>query len=908
MERKQKVNSTIWISIAIAVICSVIAFLMIKERLVFAVDSIKFNNKDSLTVGMDSDISFHKVPHNYITIKCTGKSYSWNIDKKQDKLFYYKINGDNPNRYKLYDTSQIKINDLSLNLNGIKIKECIGKYNKQHYFLLRNVISKLFSEQLPDLKDNEDIKSLIYKDKGEYSIIILDNKTTISDKGYVYEGSVLDKECKIQFFTVRSYSTKTEKIDKDYFFIGDVNYYAKPEVLLTEWQSGHILLRTDGKGGVMMHMPKCVMFTCTLDSLRKESKKTAGLLTLKQRDLAFPIDGSIYMPSVSSYINMDICNLRFSNDNDNVEILMGNNKKTIVKSNSSFVPNFEKETVKLRNYELNCRIGLINGKFILSYFLGPGLIFVIAIFFFFRIKMKYKIPNDYFRFIFPIYSISFCYCICKTMIAIKLSYTFPFFEKMTSIIPVYTSLFMVLVFLLIVMLNNFFLEKCKRWTIFLIGLGLITICGIVQYFMDCGINNGMISAYRSGEISFLSFLKQFNDSDSGINDIHRSIIYTLFSANIALLLIIPFVHIIRNALENVDNIIQKSAGKWTWGGYAFIMCVGLVLPCIYNPNWITAVITTILLWGYPKFVAKFYSSDKSFWIQKVGKNKYITKNLCIPAIIFAASIVIIFLLAVFPDKGYITNSIGIALTIISFGIIVSTSKTPGVPTKEEQIIQKKFVRIYCVSVFIAIVGIVIISFLLSKDAENINYERMVRRFTMAYNFSDYEQAGYRYNDSDAEFVKIMNYYANNPIGVLKDPLSSDDHILHQSVSSGQSPVILNDMSMPCAFIGAYGACATIIFFILLFGIYACIRWQTLDDNTVEERNQPIFDDWMQRRLFAAYLWIGTSIYLYLSYKGYWIPFTGRLNPGLGVDSVGEALESAILLAVMTIVEFKKNKK
>jgi hypothetical protein len=49
-----------------------------------------------------------------------------------------------------------------------------------------------------------------------------------------------------------------------------------------------------------------------------------------------------------------------------------------------------------------------------------------------------------------------------------------------------------------------------------------------------------------------------------------------------------------------------------------------------------------------------------------------------------------------------------------------------------------------------------------------------------------------------------------------------------------------------------------------------------------------------------FMWVGTSLYIYLSYID-WLPFTGRLNPGLGVDAVGEALETAILLAFMASV-------
>ena len=58
------------------------------------------------------------------------------------------------------------------------------------------------------------------------------------------------------------------------------------------------------------------------------------------------------------------------------------------------------------------------------------------------------------------------------------------------------------------------------------------------------------------------------------------------------------------------------------------------------------------------------------------------------------------------------------------------------------------------------------------------------------------------------------------------------------------------------------------------------------------------------RLLAMFMWVGTSLYIYFSYID-WLPFTGRLNPGFGVDAVGEALETAFLLAFMATVTGRK---
>ena len=118
-------------------------------------------------------------------------------------------------------------------------------------------------------------------------------------------------------------------------------------------------------------------------------------------------------------------------------------------------------------------------------------------------------------------------------------------------------------------------------------------------------------------------------------------------------------------------------------------------------------------------------------------------------------------------------------------------------------------------------------------------------------------------------------------------------------SLSQSPVVLNDLSVPVAFFGAYGVTiATTVYFLLLLVLILLVIHFSLGYDP--ERGEPRLTRAMQWRLLAVFMWVGTSYYIYFSYIG-WIPFTGRLNPGFGVDAVGEALESAILLAYMGTV-------
>ena len=148
----------------------------------------------------------------------------------------------------------------------------------------------------------------------------------------------------------------------------------------------------------------------------------------------------------------------------------------------------------------------------------------------------------------------------------------------------------------------------------------------------------------------------------------------------------------------------------------------------------------------------------------------------------------------------------------------------------------------------------------------------------------------------------MSHYMRPAEG--HDPLSNDNHFLHTSVSSGQSPVVLNDMSMPAAFFGSYGVYLTsAVFFLLLF----VVMWQVMQFSLTYFDNDARLTRAMQWRLLAMMMWVGTSFYIYLSYVGR-LPFTGRLVPGFGVDAVGEALETAILLAFMAAVTCREKSR
>lgn len=251
------------------------------------------------------------------------------------------------------------------------------------------------------------------------------------------------------------------------------------------------------------------------------------------------------------------------------------------------------------------------------------------------------------------------------------------------------------------------------------------------------------------------------------------------------------------------------------------------------------------------------------------------------------------------DRGYLTNYLGFLAFLVCMFYIVER------PVTYNDFYAQKYnkwdgIINNCLLVLIVAVALFLPYFLgMFTNPEKVDYSRQSRRFALYSDFSRLQEGGYRYQEGDAEFMVIMSHYMQQKES--EDPLSNDFHFMHSSISSGQSPVVLNDLSLPIAFVGAYGVTYPIaVFFLLLLALTLLVMSYNYGYTGI----LPLFNVAMQWRLLAMMMWIGTSIYIFLSYIGM-LPFTGRLNPGFGVDAVGEALETAILLAFMASITCKE---
>jgi hypothetical protein len=266
-------------------------------------------------------------------------------------------------------------------------------------------------------------------------------------------------------------------------------------------------------------------------------------------------------------------------------------------------------------------------------------------------------------------------------------------------------------------------------------------------------------------------------------------------------------------------------------------------------------------------------------------------------IVVTLAFVCLFVLIGISDFGFFVNIFGIAATWIFLIFCFSKVKSGS---------GKNNIRILNWNFGLGlIVGILVMSFVvvrifnLYSNTEKIDYSRGSRRIQNCISSSEVKKAGYLYSESDMQWMEVMRYYAEKvEAGRGKDyDIYSEDNNFHSLVSTGQSPVILNDVGIPGVYLGSMRGWG---WFGLLFGVFALgffVYLFSIGDTWRQEPRAFTINRQLIGQLLAGNLWIGVTLYLLASY--YWIvPFTGRLIPGFGVDAVGEALEIIVLFAFM----------
>lgn len=950
--------------LVIIIVAMVLMMCCTASRFVFSIQSFDLNT-DEVTVGANSGIAFNRVPHDFMTIKQLDKCYEWTINPKylaEDSLIYYFVNNVNPNFHPLGDgsvTVNVPLTNGSTRQMTLSSQDLQGLLRgpKSKYVLLRTILQMQAQDSVSDV-DYTAIKALrscfARTDKDSpWGIVILDKYTSfVQPDGrsipYVMhgrtdsiEGSKVPAEtCKIQFYRVADYSIRPDKVDDEMFHIDKIHYVAKPVLTLTKWGAGHVMLTPIDKG-LHVAFPKALTYIERIDSLRKDAEVSSGILTYQQNDGSFPVARNLLLPIYSSALARDAASLRVNADT--LAIVTGPNKFMEVSGKMRLVPGFDKLDLDAGTGTLRAQVGVIDYRFILSYFWLPLLVFAILLITYCWLMSTKGISSNvrqnmprltrtlpaYFSVIF---TVALAYGVARIMIAFRLSYSYPYFEKLTGIITVSVALMLILLYMLSIVFNSGVvrLERHGRKPIFrlsattLIPLFCLALTWAAFKMMDHGISAAMLSSYYPSELGGDNPL--YWAKAVAMNDNHRSVPYTLALVNLLLIIVGAFLLNIskRNHLVTWANAVWKATlgpvfawmkrilkkmGRWIKkklpfvakikfrnGAYivALVVGCGLVLAVSLLPgNYSTALITLIGILGLTRtllsidyHIPKYKTPSrlvrivgpKAFWLSMIACICYFTAAF------------------ILGDKGYLTNLLG----YLCMGIIVYVlaAKESGPTDSYEDNVQdlyRKGIRNAMISFLVLMVFFIKIVLPIILPVDAITYDRKSQRFNAAWQTERYFDSGYRTANSNQEFFMISDHYMFNNDG--SDPLSSTKRVLHSSISTGQSPVILNDVSAQSSFFGTYGVGAFIAFFTLL----TVLSWLVLSYTLTKEgelSKQRLY------RLMAILLWLSSTIYLYVSYSGL-IPFTGRLIPGYGLEAVGEALETSVLLAFMTASPVKK---
>ena len=933
---KTKLNVALMATVAIIVVC-VAMMMRISRRLIVDIDGVSINST-TLRVGQGGDICFDQIPSDYMTITWQGDDagYHWQVsDKyiKADSLCYYKINGRNPNLHLMGGASTISVDHAGkkAQLTIKQIEEAL-KGTDNRYVMLANVLAKTYPED--GWETREKLRSFVYRNDDGLHLMILDTSTTLDGTGYCSEGataSLTPSEaawCKVQFFGIRTNNYRLSSVDKSTFHLGDINHTMKPVVITTEWGAGHVTIHHDGDTDEI-RFPKAVTYAERIDSLRKWGKKDRRftMLTIHQTDQSLPQSETVYVPAFCGAVRPDVMHITLSGDST----MVGTH---LARSRWHLLPDTDHVDISAGPASVHLRTGIIATPFLLSYLWLPLIVFVILMAAYPYLTDASKAPGKssvstwsmhlphYFA---VILTIALAYCMCKTLIALKLSFTYPYFEKITGITVVATALMLLLITLLSLVLNHDFLTlprkrnaggKQRKWVAVGVGAAVLLLCIWAFRTMDEGYNAATLAAYLPGETMSLNPLAWMKSE--AINDLHRSVPLMLILANMVTLALLCVLNTIHSIMPRGWHL-QQRINAWTdryearstrrmrgyhgWGHrilmmmlttlfflvrYAALPALIIMVISLAPGNFSTAFITLGVIIGY------------SYTLSSIDYNQ---QRMIVFLEMLATSVVYLAAAMLFGDKGYLTNYFGFFLTFMLLYFMLLKSKSGYAKDPEERRAEERELKAIPYLAIGALVVALALPWLIGLvgNPEKVSYDRSNRRISMFAQYDDYLNSGYRYAVSDGEFMTVMMHSMFNNDG--SDPLNNDHHPLHPSVSTGQSPVVLNDLSMPCAFVGGYGWMA----YIPYFGLLAILAYTVLYFGirpTMHQRDLMYLDMRTLWRILTMFMWLGTTLYLYLSYVGQ-LPFTGRLNPGLGIDSVGEALETSILLAFMTATKARQ---
>lgn len=169
------------------------------------------------------------------------------------------------------------------------------------------------------------------------------------------------------------------------------------------------------------------------------------------------------------------------------------------------------------------------------------------------------------------------------------------------------------------------------------------------------------------------------------------------------------------------------------------------------------------------------------------------------------------------------------------------------------------------------------------ESVELSSDRQSRRVAAVRDFDKVREHGMRYTEQDAEFFAVMGHYANQSTG-QGIGLFSEVTEIHPTAVTVTSSVHVNDLS---PLIGVFAPLGRIAIG-LVFSAWALLLYGAFQ-GAFDKRHA-------LAKAIAGLLVVSSGAYMVFGLFG-WVPFTGRLIHGLGVDSVNEMLETIVLFGI-----------
>lgn len=930
----------------------------LEDRLVVTVDGYGLEKSKGVTVGRNSDVLFDKVPEAFLSLSFTKDSMYCRVNKSADTLMYYKINGDNPNLFPLNSDNDIIIKRYgrTTNVSLKTIESIFDRYSKPSaldrltgdkpvkYMMLRHLVAlmdgvddNVRSSALAD----DTFQSFVYHNGSVCQLCILDKDVVYAEEEYKDRYTVGLKEgmFQVQFFKMVVNSYRKDEPSNTDVEIDGICYAAKPSIITTKWGAGHVSFRprvTKNKVAVDMSFPKSITYVENLDSLKTRAARTSDMMSVSQVCNSFPVFNNLYLAAFSDGVVPDFASVSFKKRGRNIFMIDTCNDTTQLKRQSWLYPLQQKVSLRSDADAVYVRTAVLDTEYWMSYLFFPTLVYVLMLLFSFIVfndskrstgRINPRRVEDFMGYFNMLLTVMFAYVLCKIFIVIKLSFTYPYFEKLSGIVVTSTSLMLLLTTSLAFLFNFSFAERkwitrdryCTSWQklkgffadrTFLSAMLVLAVayalCVLSMLLIDNGNSLSMKESYMNSSLTIFSNPLKWTEN-AGINDTHRSVCYALFLIETIILVVLlvrgcmgllrPILNRLRvpQIFEAVSNGVKnayatiKDTNDFGFAATVLTAIIFLFGATFLPGNFATAVITFVVVMAMSRMVILYQDLKLSNW-WRLG-----LKMLGYGAVLF---------FAIIPDQGYVVASIGLLVAILLFPITTCRVEHYNLASIDRA---RDTVRGYILGVILAITvamaGFSLVS--ARSNPENVSWGRLGRRMDMFFSYDKTREAGYRYSEADMEFMQIMCHYMQK-YSTSEDPLSNDANPLHKSVSTGQSPVVLNDVSAQAAFFGPIGWPAHLIFFALIAVLVGVVMTFSFAQEYAYQETSYSFR-LTRERLVAMLIWVGASAYLYRSYLG-GFPYTGRLIHGFGVDSVGEALEICVLVALMSHVAISTGKE